>query len=129
MKVVVVDIDGVVATGTKEEVYSDEAGWNYAKCKPIEEGIRFVRELYDAGIYVKFHTSRWEQDLDLTRDWLLKHEVPYHELIMGKPSGDLYIDDRNYPISFQPQAGYTAKDVIGVIEARDKYLPISGSHK
>lgn len=129
MKIAVIDIDGVVATGTIEEVYSDAAGWNYSKCVPISEGIRFVRELYEAEVYIKLHTARPRSDLDVTREWLLKYGVPYHELIMDKPFGDIYIDDRNYPIAFYPQSGYTVEDVLRVLDARDKYLPVSRSHK
>ncbi len=35
----VIDIDGVVAGGTRETVYSDYAGWCFEKCYPIEKGI------------------------------------------------------------------------------------------
>ena len=30
----------------------------------------------------------------MTVDWLQRHGVRYHQLFMGKPVGDLWIDDR-----------------------------------
>ena len=30
--------------------------------------------------------------------WLYFNDVKYHELIMGKPAGDYYIDDKNLSI-------------------------------
>jgi uncharacterized HAD superfamily protein len=91
----VVDIDGVIATGTTEEVYSEEAGWAYEKCKPIPEGIRMLENFRTEGICIVLHTARWDSDDRVaTENWLAKHEVPYDELIMDKPSGDIYIDDK-----------------------------------
>lgn len=100
---IVVDIDGVIATGTREEVYSDEAGWAYEKCKPIMRTIEALRALKDEGIRIVLHTSRWQKDEEITLIWLGVHDVPFDELIMGKPSGDLYIDDRNFPAPFIPR--------------------------
>ena len=56
-KTAVIDIDGVLATGTKEEVYSEEAGWAYDKCTPIQEGIRMVWKLYRSGYRIVLHTQ------------------------------------------------------------------------
>ena len=30
----------------------------------------------------------------MTTAWLKEHKVKYHQLIMGKPIGDVWIDDR-----------------------------------
>jgi len=91
----VIDIDGVLATGGPE-VYSDEAGWAYEKCRPISEGIELVRGLMTKKIRVILHTARWESDRGVTEQWLRLHQVPYDELLMGKPSADIYVDDRGY---------------------------------
>ena len=34
----------------------------------------------------------------ITRDWLSRHSVPYHELIFGKPYADFYVDDKSVPL-------------------------------
>jgi len=99
---IVIDIDGVIATGTSEDVYSTEAGWAYEKCTPLEEGIAMVRELSQEGYYLIFHTARWESDRERTVKWMIKNGVPYHELIMGKPSARLYIDDRGLRFTTRP---------------------------
>jgi histidinol phosphatase-like enzyme len=44
-KTLVLDLDGVIATGTTEEVYSDEAGWAFEKCEVMEgakEGLELL---------------------------------------------------------------------------------------
>lgn len=91
---VVFDMDGVLATGTTEDVYSDAAGWSYEKCDPLHEGIALARWCKEHGYRVVIMTARWEQDRAKTQNWLSWHKVPYDELIMGKPSAVLYIDDR-----------------------------------
>jgi uncharacterized HAD superfamily protein len=91
----VVDIDGVIATGGKE-VYSKEAGWAYEKCVPIHEGVAMLRRFRRNGVEIKLHTARWESDREKTEKWLEKYDIPYDSLRMGKPSGDIYIDDRGY---------------------------------
>jgi uncharacterized HAD superfamily protein len=95
----VIDIDGVIAGGTREEIYSDAAGWCFEKCYPIERGIRLVNELKRRGVRIKLFTARHESDQRVTEKWLEKHGVLYDELIMGKPSGHIYIDDRAYLFS------------------------------
>jgi len=98
---VVVDIDGVIATGTVEKVYSEAAGWAYEKCEPIMSTIDALRGLKAEGVRIVLHTSRWSKDEDVTLQWLGRFKVPFDELVMGKPSGDLYIDDRNFPVPFR----------------------------
>lgn len=98
---IVVDIDGVLATGGPE-VYSNEAGWAYEKCTPILETISFLRYLRQSGIRIVLHTARWEEDRAKTSGWLSMHNVPYDQLVMGKPSGVLYLDDRSWPHGFDP---------------------------
>ena len=33
-------------------------------------------------------------EFEMTTDWLNKNKVKYHQLFMGKPVGDVWIDDR-----------------------------------
>lgn len=96
------DIDGVIAAGTEETVYSDEAGWAYEKCTPIRSTIETIRILRGEGHQIILMTARYESDLEVTKEWLSTHGVPYDRLIMGKPNADLYIDDKNYPRPYNP---------------------------
>lgn len=91
---IVFDLDGVIATGSKKEVYSDEAGWDYMRCVPSKEYVGLVRTFFDEWYKIIIHTARPEIDKKVTTEWLKKHNVPYHELIMAKPFADLYVDDK-----------------------------------
>jgi len=96
------DIDGVIATGTIDGVYSDAAGWNFNKCDPIPETVDLIKRLKDHGCEIFLNTARFDEDRGVTEEWLKKHAIPYDRLLMGKPHADLYIDDKNYPQPFCP---------------------------
>lgn len=100
MPTVVFDLDGVIAYGTVEDVYSDEAGWAYEKCDPAIETIRAMRLIKDQ-VKIVIHTARPIVELEKTKEWLARFNVPYDELIMGKPFGQLYIDDRSFIVPFR----------------------------
>ena len=109
------DIDGVVATGTVEEVYSDKAGWAYDKCTPISKTLELIKKLHENGCDIVLMTARYEEDREKTEKWLKQYEVPYSKLIMDKPNADLYIDDKNYPEPFVPdEVGHYEKILMEV---------------
>jgi phosphatidate phosphatase PAH1 len=100
-KTYVVDIDGVIA-----EQDSLCKTCKYEASSPITKNIEAVNKLYDEGHYIKYFTARgmgtykgnatlaghrWEE---LTKCQLKMWGCKYHELIMGKPSADYYIDDK-----------------------------------
>ena len=97
MKTYVFDIDGTICT------LSDG---NYELAKPKIDRIRIVNDLYDSGNVIYFYTARgmgrFNNDasmakvnfLALTVKQLKDWGVKYHELFLGKPSGDFYIDDK-----------------------------------
>ncbi len=83
------DIDGTLCTNTNGE---------YHQAQPFPKIINEVNRLFQAGHRIVLYTARggttgidWraltEQQL---RDW----RVRYHILQMGKPSADVYIDDK-----------------------------------
>jgi len=83
------DIDGTLCTNTDGE---------YAKAQPYPSVIEQVNRLYDGGHRIILHTARGGTT---GLDWRARTEaqlrawnVRYHELRMGKPSADLYIDDK-----------------------------------
>ena len=79
---------------------------DYKNAEPIKEVIDKIKFLYDNGATIKLYTSRGmvscNGDLEkiiiknksILEKWLKKNKVKYHELIFGKPLGDLYIDDK-----------------------------------
>lgn len=93
----VFDIDGTICTLTDG---------NYEEARPIQERIDVVNKLYDEGNIIYFHTARGmgrsensqvfaERILkNLTMQQLFDWGVKHHGLFMGKPSADIYIDDK-----------------------------------
>jgi len=98
MQTIVIDLDGVIADGTEEEVYSDEAGWAFEKCHVKEgarEGLRKLSENYRLIL----DTARWKTDIPKTAEWLRKNNLMqfFDEIRIGeKPTAKLYIDDKAY---------------------------------
>lgn len=79
---------------------------NYAFAKPYTDRIQKINELHDAGHTIVLftargmnrnrgnHTKAYEQFYNFTLDQINRWGVKFHELILGKPSGDFYIDDK-----------------------------------
>jgi D-sedoheptulose 7-phosphate isomerase len=83
------DLDGTLCTNTFGE---------YENALPIFEAIKKVNDLYDFGHTIKIFTARgtgsglnWQEK---TEKQLNLWGIRYHELILGKPEADFYIDDR-----------------------------------
>ena len=93
----VFDIDGTIC----ETENSD-----YESSKPIQSRIDKINSLYDDGNKIIFHTARGMGRSDnssayahlvfhkLTKMQLESWGVKFHSLHLGKPSGDIYIDDK-----------------------------------
>lgn len=96
----VVDIDGTICfPGTSEER-------RYTHATPRWDRIRVINKLYDEGNYVVYLTARGmgryknsrmlahKEFYEFTYDQLKEWGCKFHELHLGKPSGDYYIDDK-----------------------------------
>ena len=98
MKTFVFDLDGTLCTKVTDG--------NYNNAKPKKERIDQVNLLYDEGNFITIHTARGmgrhnnnavaanEEFYNLTVKQLDQWGVRYHEVHLGKPSGDIYIDDK-----------------------------------
>jgi phosphatidate phosphatase PAH1 len=94
----VVDIDGTICTSITDG--------NYVNALPIYDRIYKINKLYDEGNYIVYLTARGmarynnnadlakEKFYDITKLQLRLWGCKYHELFLGKPSGDFYIDDK-----------------------------------
>jgi hypothetical protein len=71
---------------------------DYENSIPFTDRIQKVNELFDSGNIIKIFTARGSRTgLDwtsLTKLQLLKWNVKHHELILGKPDTDFFIDDK-----------------------------------
>ncbi len=99
MKIIVFDIDNTIATTD---------GTNYNLSKPIKSKIKKINQLYKNGHIIKIFTARYmgkhngnvklinkkyyKKTFNQMKNWGLN----FHQLIMGKPIFDLFIDDKAY---------------------------------
>ncbi|MFW6007782.1 MAG: cytidylyltransferase domain-containing protein [archaeon] len=88
----VIDIDNTICYNNSSNTL------DYNKAKPIKENIKKVNHLYNAGNIIWFYTARgtetgidWEE---VTKNQLKEWKVKYHKLLFGKPSADVYVDDK-----------------------------------
>lgn len=88
------DIDGTVCTNTEGE---------YGKAEPLPDVIARVNQLFAEGHRILLYTARgattgidWRE---LTERQLREWNVSYHELFMGKPTADIYVDDKGISLS------------------------------
>lgn len=97
----VIDIDGTICD---KDVCREDG--NYESSIPKKERIEKINQLYDEGHTIKYLTARGmgrhkdsrvmaHKDMyDLTYNQLKSWGCKFHHLIMGKPAGDVYIDDK-----------------------------------
>tara|TARA_Y100000034_G_C6878857_1_gene402370 strand:- start:344 stop:688 length:345 start_codon:yes stop_codon:yes gene_type:complete len=94
----VFDIDGTICAKAQD--------FDYDACEPMRERIGIINQLYDQGNTIIFHTARgmgrFENNAsqainafyEMTIEQLESWGVKYHDLFLGKPAGDVYIDDK-----------------------------------
>jgi histidinol phosphatase-like enzyme len=80
---------------------------NYKESKPILKNIKCINELYNQGHTIKIFTARYmgrtndnkreatKKARKITLNQLKKWKVKFHKIYFGKPSTDLYIDDKS----------------------------------
>ncbi len=92
----VFDIDGVIAK-KREDL-------DYAMAEPNDKMIRIINKLYEYGNEIILFTARgYVSGIDWhyrTEEQMKKWHVKYHELHMGKPNADYYVDDKMLGIKF-----------------------------
>jgi hypothetical protein len=86
-----VDIDETICQSPEDR--------NYSKAQPVKERIEKINKLFDEGNTIVYWTARgtmtgidWYQ---VTQKQFDIWGVKYHDLKMGKPAYDLFIDDKN----------------------------------
>ena len=96
--VYVVDIDGTICTLAVNN--------DYKSSKPFKDRIKRINDLYDEGNTIIYFTARGmgrhknnprkaiQEFYSVTEQRLKEWGAKYHDLILGKPAGDVYIDDK-----------------------------------
>ena len=94
----VFDIDGTLCTKV--------SNGDYTTAEPLIDRIKVVNYLYDEGNTIIMQTARGmgrsknnpqqaiENFYALTAQQLKNWGVKYHSLFLGKPAGDIYVDDK-----------------------------------
>ena len=88
-----VDIDNTIC------YYDKPHNLDYNSAKPYKKRIEKINKLYDEHNTIVYWTARgtrtginWYQ---ITQKQLKQWNCKYHELRLGKPAYDLFIDDKN----------------------------------
>ena len=89
--IIYVDIDETICKSPESR--------DYSLAEPMMERIKKINRLYESGNKIVYWTARgtgsgidWRE---VTEKQFKKWGVKYHELRLGKPIYDLFIDDKN----------------------------------
>ena len=92
----IVDIDNTICL-TRKDV---DGKWDYPNSLPYQGRIERVNELYDEGHTIIYWTARGSGSgidwTELTKQQLDNWGCKYHEVRLGKPSYDVWIDDKAF---------------------------------
>ena len=99
-----VDIDETIC-------YTPESR-DYNQSKPIIENIKKINKLHESGHKITYWTARGTMTgidwFDLTKEQLILWGAKHHDLLLGKPAYDLYIDDKSINTRSWEEAGRCA---------------------
>ena len=88
-----VDIDDTIC------YYTNKEHLDYTKAIPYLIRIKKINELYEKGNTIVYWTARGTKTgilwFNITYNQLKNWGCKFHELKMGKPAYDLFIDDKN----------------------------------
>ena len=126
---IVFDLDGVICELKKPSE-------SYSEVNPKKDVIEKMKSLKDDGHYLIIHTGRHMKTCNgdvtkviekigkITKDWLKKWDVPYDELIFGKPYADMYIDDLGIEFSTSQKLDEKFESIQPII-----IVPMAGEGK
>ena len=98
-KIICFDIDNVICRTSSRN--------DYSKSVPIKKNIKVINQAYNNGFKIILYTARCmgryngniskvkKHIKPLTLKQLKKWNVKYHKIYFGKPSFDLFIDDKS----------------------------------
>ena len=85
-KLFAIDLDGTLCEGEF---------WGEGEPIPKQDVIDQLWGWYRQGAHVIIYTARQPIYYPDTHAWLIKHQVPFHGIVMQmKPGADIYIDDK-----------------------------------
>lgn len=91
-RVYVFDLDGTLCEPAKSmQLQVDPIV--VTQTKPLDARIGVLKRLKAEGSIILIYTARATNQFIPTQAWLMQHNVPCDGLFLGKPSGDIYVDD------------------------------------
>ena len=112
---IAVDLDGTICeTKRPDQSYEDVL--------PLPGAIETLKEFKGRGYYIVIHTARnmrtynanlgavIRNQAKIVIDWLDRWEVPYDELLFGKPHVDYFIDDKGIKFTTWTEVRQTLLD-------------------
>ena len=81
MKIFIIDIDGTIC----EHIRNEDGIERMRVAKAYPDVIVEINKWFEFGHYICFFTARTTEHEQVTREWLKKNGVLYHQLIMNKP--------------------------------------------
>jgi histidinol phosphatase-like enzyme len=89
MKTYIIDIDNTICITNKSD---------YTNSQPIPERIEKINALYNNGNHIIYWTARGSNTgidwAEFTQNQLHNWNCLYHQFKLGKPSYDIWIDDK-----------------------------------
>ena len=82
----IIDMDGTICT--------EEKTFSRSMANPIPGAKETLDKLKARGHTIIIYSARSWNEYEMTINWLEENKIPFDQLIMGKPIGDYWIDDR-----------------------------------
>jgi trehalose-6-phosphatase len=82
----VIDLDGTIC--------SEEKQFSRAMAVPLKGAINALNLMKAQGHTIIIYSARAWAEYEMTVDWLDRHGANYDQLVLGKPQGDYWVDDR-----------------------------------
>ena len=92
---IAIDVDGTVADCSKVDLGRVSAHpCEFLKAVPLKAAQEAIKRLHKESHIIVFHTSRNYASKQVTKRWLIKHDFPFHHIVMDKFVAHVYVDDR-----------------------------------
>ena len=82
----IIDLDGTIC--------SEEKTFSRGMAKPLVGAKKTLDKLKEQGHTIIIYSARSWNEYEMTIKWLNDNQIPYDQVILGKPVGDYWIDDR-----------------------------------
>lgn len=82
----IIDLDGTLCTEEKQ--------FSRTLASPLEGAAESIQKLRSQGHTIIIYSARTWAEYEVTVKWLADNAIPFDQLVLGKPQGDYWIDDR-----------------------------------